>query len=106
MRQSAKSVLLLSMMLLLEGEAFVVPQSSSRQQATALNLLPSQGSELVAAYAATCNQGKEVHQVASITVKQVETTPESNRARAFVSRVFHLPSAMLWGIHQLLDFNW
>ena len=93
------------------GESFV-PQTSVRELpgSTSLNLLPQQGKQLVAAYeASTCNKearemnkngyhhseaiedGLGVKKGSTEVPQQFQRTP-TGAARAFVSRVFKLPS--------------
>lgn len=76
------------------SNAFVVDAPAARRtSSSAMNLLPTQASELVAASSTVY---RELH---SEFDAQIETTvpkaPTSSAARNFVSRVFSLPSAMI-----------
>jgi hypothetical protein len=90
MRQQITQTLLLS--LTFSGaEAFVAAPQSARQQ-TSLNLLPCQGNQLKAAYdAATCKSDEAAPGAQGGYVE--EHHGPAAAARAFVSRLFSLPSS-------------
>ncbi len=86
------------MQLAIQTDAFAaLPQSKTvstcSSSATTLNLLPSQGNQLVAAYNAISVE-KEAPETASIKVDKSVADDETNEEnkKNFLTRVFHLPS--------------
>ena len=86
--------LLLSSLMVSGASAFVSSSHSSiERHETALHLLPSQGSQLKAAVdAASC---KKTDEKPVVEVEKVQEEDQINPARAFVSRVFSMPSSMI-----------
>jgi len=76
------------------AKAFSVDPKPPKGVSTKLFLKPSQGSHLAAAWEASCN--KEDHEErASVSPALSSPVTAGSAARAFVSRVFSLPSSLL-----------
>lgn len=110
MKQSTKIVVALASLSMLEvSNGFSSVPIHSRHQvshqvssATALHLLPNQGNQLIAAFNAAYFKKEQVQQEEDVINKQeIENAvsnleaPKTSAARAFVSRVFSLPSTMI-----------
>ena len=109
--RSIASVVLISMMLSSGADAFAVPRFAQLQTAgstkttttTSLQLLPGQGKQLVAAFAASTakhRKGDEKQKTvqSTVAIQDSATTAAAkhlSNARTFVSRVFSLPSSMI-----------
>ena len=86
------AVLLCAMELASQADAFAAfPQSKTASSPSALNLLPSQGNQLVAAYNAISVE-KETPEAASIKVDKSGAETNGETKKSFLTRVFHLPS--------------
>jgi hypothetical protein len=80
------------------GFACIPSREASSSRCSALNLLPGQGNELVAAYnAATCKEDDEEEYQAKPVALEIDD-PEDNQtsaaARSFASLLFSLPSTL------------
>ena len=98
MRQYSKYAFLITAMLL-GAEAFVAPQCS-RQRTTSLNLTPDQADQLVAASNAAIYKPHEDEEDEPFAAVGISVVPERKKetaaaARAFVHKVFSIPSSVI-----------
>jgi hypothetical protein len=90
MMQQQVSLLLISA--LCGASAFSPSVHSDRRSSSALSLLPTQGSQLEAAFNAACVEDDDV---VECTYPTAPTKPKLAAARNFAARIFHLPSSLL-----------
>ena len=93
-RQTAKfSMVVCAVQLASQADAFATLPQSNTASTSSLNLLPSQGNQLVAAYNAISVENTE-----AAPIKVDKDVSDASNKKNFLTRVFQLPSTKHTGL--------